>query len=67
MANLGLMRKRHFCFCLLLVCFINKVNFPHFVENMATDGARTRGQTLGGLMTESRIISGQQNLYLSAV
>lgn len=61
------MRKRHFCFCLLLVCFINKVNFPHFVESKATDGAGARGQTPGGLMIASRIISGQQNVYLSAV
>lgn len=61
------MRKRHLSFCLLLVCFNNKVNFPHFVENKATDGAGARGQTLGGLMIESRIISGQQNLYLPAV
>lgn len=61
------MRKRHLSFCLSLICFINKVNFPHFVENKATDGARARGQALGGLMKESRIISGQQTLYLSAV
>lgn len=58
------MRKLHFCFCFLLFYFINKVSFPHFVENEAAAGARARGQAPGGLMTESRIISGQQNLSL---